>query len=344
MTYAAPIRAVAATAVTRKRGLPLEIDTIAQAPQSAFLRRAWFAAAGGEVETLLLRRPSGRPIAALPLVPAGPGGRLRAVPGSYWPFRGLPIAVEATDAELVALLAPAPRIWRLGPMLDSDPSLARLARLAPRCGYRVLTRKVGTSFALDIAAARGEGPWPKPSTQRNLHKHEKKLARLGDLDFRFLSGADWNGGLLDALAAIERNAWVGSQTGADRKFADPGMRQGWETALRDPQLAAMLGVGLLTIGGEPAAFSFGLNCGRTRYCIATSYDARFAKYSPGYLTGYWTYQAAAKRGVERLSLGAGDTGDKRSIGAVPEAGIVDCLFVRGALPAALLRPFWRSRR
>ncbi len=106
----------------------------------------------------------------------------------------------------------------------------------------------------------------------------------------------------------------------------------------------MLSVGLLKVGGAPAAFSFGLDCGRTRYCIATSYDARFARHSPGYLVGYRTYIEAAGRGVTRLSLGAGDTEEKRSIGAVPEADLVDCLFVRGAATAALLRPFWRSRR
>ncbi len=139
------------------------------------------------------------------MVAAGPGGLLRAVPGCYWPFRGIALAADAGEDALAALLAAVPaRIWRLGPALDTDPALALLIRVAPRSGYRVLIRRVATSLALDIEAARAEGPWPKPSTTRNLHKHEKKLARLGALDFRFLTGADWDCGLLDSLAAVER--------------------------------------------------------------------------------------------------------------------------------------------
>ena len=103
----------------------------------------------------------------------------------------------------------------------------------------------------------------------------------------------------------------------------------------------MLSVGILSIGGEPVAFSFGLDCGRTRYCIATSYDARFARHSPGYLTGYRTYMAAAERGVNRLSLGAGDGGEKSSMGAVPEAELMDYLFVRGSGSRPCCSPLWR---
>ena len=70
-------------------------------------------------------------------------------------------------------------------------------------------------------------------------------------------------------------------------------------------------------GRRTIAFSFGINCGPTRYCVATSSDQRFARNSPGYLTGYKTYIEAAARGVETLSLGAGDGGEKGSMGAEP---------------------------
>jgi CelD/BcsL family acetyltransferase involved in cellulose biosynthesis len=89
------------------------------------------------------------------------------------------------------------------------------------------------------------------------------------------------------------------------------------------------------------AFSFGIESGRTRYCIATSYDARYPRHSLGYLACYKTYIAAAERGIERLSLGVGDGGEKSSMGAAPEGDLVDCLFVRGRLLAAALRLAWR---
>jgi CelD/BcsL family acetyltransferase involved in cellulose biosynthesis len=222
-------------------------------------------------------------------------------------------------------------------VLNTDTLAAHLINAARKAGYRILIRYTATAYALDLA---GEA-WPKPSTLRNLHKQEKKLGRLGALDFRFVSGEEWSPDVLDVLDGIERDAWAGSRAGADPKFVDPALRRGWETVIADPELAQMLSVGILSIGGEPAAFSFGLDCADTRYCIATSYADRFARHSPGYLTGYWTYMKAAERGVTRLSLGAGDNGEKRSMGAEPEGELIDCLFVRSAALAAVLRRFWR---
>jgi CelD/BcsL family acetyltransferase involved in cellulose biosynthesis len=347
-----PVRAAAAPLISVEAGLADAIDAAAAAadPRHFFLRRAWFAAAAGDApaSTLVARRGDGAVIAALPLVRVGPRLLgLSAVPGCYWPFRSFPVARDAGDDELVALLAaPAARralgrVWRLGPVMDNDPTALALLRIARRCGFSVLARRTATSHAFDIAAARRAEPWPKPSTQRNMHKHEKKLSRLGAVEFRFVSGGDWGGGALDALAAIERESWAGSRAGADPKFVDPALRRGWDEIVRDPILAAMLSAGILSIDGAPVAFSFGLDCGRTRYCIATSYDERFARHSPGYLTGYLTYMAAAERGVTALSLGAGDGGEKSSMGAAPEAELMDYLFVRGAPLAALLRPVWR---
>jgi len=349
MTCEVPIRAAAAPDIRLEPGFAAAIDAVAAHERHLFLRRSWYEAAGGErAATLVATRADGEIVAALPTVAAGPRALgLRAVPGCYWPFRSFPVAADAGDEALAALLtAPAARAalgraWRLGPVMDNDPTLARLLPVARRCGFSVLARRAATSFALDIAAAEAAEPWPKPSTARNMHKHEKRLARLGALGFRFVTGSDWTGAVLDELVAIERNSWAGSRAGADPKFVDPALRRGWAEMIEDPALAAMLSVGILAIDGEPVAFSFGADCGRTRYCIATSYDARFARHSPGYLTGYRTYAAAVARGVERLSLGAGDGGEKGSMGAAPEGELIDCLFVRGAALAALLRPFWK---
>lgn len=348
MTCEVPIHAAMEPSIRLEPGISSAIDQITANQRHLFLRRSWFAGAGGEqASTLVATRPDGQIIAALPTVARGPALlHMRTVPGCYWPFRSLPIAADASDGELTALLtAPARaalgRAWRLGPVMDNDPTLTRLLSIARRCGWSVLGRRTATSWALDIAEARKDEAWPKPSTQRNMRKHEKKLAKLGEVAFRFVTGAGWSDAVLDQLTEIERNSWVGSQAGADSKFVDPALRRGWETVIGDPTLAAMLSVGILSIDARPVAFSFGLDCGRTRYCIATSYDEDFARHSPGYLTGYRTYQAAIERGVEVLSLGAGDSGEKSGMGAVPEAELMDYLFVRGAWLAALLRPVWR---
>jgi CelD/BcsL family acetyltransferase involved in cellulose biosynthesis len=205
----------------------------------------------------------------------------------------------------------------------------------------VLARRIATSFTLDIAAARSAGPWPRGSTLKKNRFHEKHLAGHGALTWRFLSGADWSTVLFDDLAAVERASWIGDEPSADAKFCDPRQRAIWERAAADPELAAMMHVGLLKVGGVAAAFSFGIEAGATRYCIATSYDRRFAKHSPGKLVSYRTYMDAAERGVTFLDDGAGDGGHKSVMGETPGPEIMDYLFVRGRATAPLLRRFWR---
>jgi CelD/BcsL family acetyltransferase involved in cellulose biosynthesis len=337
--------------VTLHPGCAAEIDDVAGRADSrhAFLRRAWFAAsAPSSTSTLVARRPDGRVVAALPTHDVGPKALgCRAVGGGYWPFRSFAVAQDASDDELAAFLsAPLTRhtlgpACRIGPVMTDDPTVLRLHRVAHRSGYRLLTRRVATDYKLDIAEARKAGPWPRPSTLKNNQKHHNRLARLGALEWRFVAGSDWTPALLDDLARIEANSWLATQKGADPKFIDPARAKAWRAMIADPVLAGMLSSGFLYLDGEPIAFSFGLNCGPIRYCVATSYDQRYAKNSPGYLTGYKTYIEAAARGIERLSLGAGDGGEKGSMGAEPTADIVDLLLIRGPWLAALLAPVWR---
>ncbi len=317
-----------------------------------WLRRAWFEAAGGpEVATLVAAKPDRGVFAALPLVGLGrPSLGIRAVPGSYWPFRSFPVAQEASDDDLAAFLA-APvvrrtlgRAWRLGPVEGGDPTVSRLLRVSRASGWSVLQRQVGTFFRFDIGEARKDGDWPRASTVRNNKKHEKRLAKLGPLEFRFVTGGDWTSQVFDDLTRIERNSWVATKAGADAKFVDPLRRRGWERIAGDPVIGTMLSAGILYIGGEPVSFSFGINSGSIRYCVATSYDQRFARHSPGTVTGYRTYIEAARRGVTMLDLGSGDGGEKSGMGAAAGPAVMDYLFVRNPVLAALLRPMWRSRR
>jgi len=334
-------------------GLPADIDDAVQAANErhGLLRRAWYQGAGAAgVTTVTAARAGGQILTALPLTGVGGSFRsIRSVPGSYWPFRSFPVAKETSDSELAAFLT-APMVrralgqaWRLGPVEASDPTATRLLRVARRSGWSVLQRQLGNVFVLDVRETKEGEAWPRASTIRNIKKHEKRLAKLGQLEFRFVCGSDWSPAVFEDLEKIERNSWVGTKAGADAKFLDPVRRQGWEAVAQDLALSAMLSVGILYIADEPVSFSFGLNCSDTRYCVATSYDEKFAKHSPGTVTGYRTYFEAVRRGVRFLDLGSGDGGEKSGMGAVPGPAVMDYLFVRNPVAAALLRPIWRSR-
>jgi len=319
-------------------------DAVAAAAHQAhgFLRWAWFeAAAPGRMRAVAVHRPGGEPIAAIPFLPGGRFSPAR-IPGSYWPYRSFPVAADATAAELAAMLAhPGLRsalgkVWRLGPVFADDPTAARLIEAAPAGGWTALVRFLGTCFEIDPATLQ-----PKGATLRKNRARERALEEIGPVEWRSFSGEEWTAVDRDAIAAVEANSWLaGLGGGADTKFLDPERRRTWERAAADPALARMLRCSLLTVGGTPVAFTFGLEVGKVRYQIANNYDARFAKCGPGKLLLYRDFAAAAGRGIARIGWGAGDPGYKSEMGAVPGPDILDLLFVRGTALAAVLRPFW----
>jgi CelD/BcsL family acetyltransferase involved in cellulose biosynthesis len=105
----------------------------------------------------------------------------------------------------------------------------------------------------------------------------------------------------------------------------------------------MLSCSILRIGGEPAAFTFSVTSGTTRYFIANSYSAGFAAGSPGRILLYRDFAEAAAAGIETIGWGAGDPGYKTEMGAEPGPEVLDCLFVRGRLLGRLMKPFWERR-
>lgn len=328
-------------------GVPALLDDLAARadPSHRFLRAAWYRMAAGEgAATVAAIRSDGTPIAALPTAPLGPtliGAR--SVPGSYWPFRSVPLNPDVSDAELTAFFAHPASVsalgpaWRIGPIYADDPATARIKRAAAVAGWTVLTRKLGRTFLFD---ARDEA-WPRRSTRRRLANYERQLEHLGAVAIRHVSGAAWNSAVLDDLAAIEAASWVGTGTdGTGAKFLTDAKRAGWLEAVADPVLAQALSATILSVGGKPAAFSFDLKSGSMQYGIASSYDQQFAAFRPGKIVTAYQLEQARKAGVETIDLGAGDSGYKREMGAVAGAEILDLLIVRNRPAASLLGLRW----
>ncbi|WP_326523147.1 GNAT family N-acetyltransferase [Sphingomonas sp.] len=345
-----PIKAPSTVTVECVAGFPAEIDALAaRGPvDRGFLRAAWFAAAtGDDGRTLIARRDDGSPLLAIPTAPAGPAlVGMRAVPGSYWPFRSILIAPDATAEELVAalrhpvagdMLMP---MWRLGPVYADDPAVPKVKAAAGRAGWTVLTRRVGHSFTFDLAAAADDG-WPRKSTRRRLAGYERQLAEHGPVAVRHLHGAAWDDAVLDTLGAIEANSWIARTTdGSGAKFLTAAQRDLWRRALADPALAGSLSATILSVGDAAIAFSFDLRAGDRQYAIASSYDDAWAAFRPGRIVTFHQFGQAHAQGVRTIDLGTGDSGYKREMGARAGCEILDLLVVRSRPAASLLRIRW----
>jgi CelD/BcsL family acetyltransferase involved in cellulose biosynthesis len=339
----------AALTIEQAAGFPRALDALAEESLAAhrFLRSAWFAAAapnGGA--TLMLRREDASLLAAIPTTPFGPALiGARKVPGSYWPHRGVLAARDATADDFAHVLsAPQARnlgpVWRLGPVPEHDPAARLLINGARQAGWSVLTHHAGTIWTIDLDAQRARG-WPSKSTRRKLRRYEALANELGKVEWRYVRGSDWDESALEQMGAIEAASWVGTSTdGSGAKFMAPHQRALWRAALADPVLAEMLCATILLINGRAVAFTFDMDDGPVQYGIAGSYISELRDYHVGKLTNYRAISDAIADGQAVMDMGAGDSGYKTEMGAVPAYDLVDHLFVRSRLVAGMLGPWW----
>lgn len=335
------------------------LDTLARAdrPERGFLRAAWFLSGPAPATRIVIAHgASGQPLAGFALRPRviGPsalGLRINEIAGPYWPMRGVPVDRAASPSALAEALSDKDvqrelgQVVRLGPALEDDPSLRLLREAAGLAGWRVLSKSISRLYALDLAALTASGTWPSTKGQQKDRWRVRQLEKTGPVHFIDFTGSDWSLATRDKIAAIEAHSWVGQlEEGADTKFKDPNLRTTWEAIARDPELGVMIRGSVLMVGETPAAFTFGLDCGTARYCIANNFDQRFAKHSPGRILLYRDFTSAAERGIEWLDWGLGDAGYKQPMGAEPAGTFVDLLLVRNAALARALRPLWERTR
>ncbi len=329
-----------------------EIDMLAESdePRRAFLRARWFEASEDPtLHTKIVRNLKGRAVLALPLVAKKIGPlTIRQIGGAYWPFRGAPIDPSATIEELASGLADYTvarelgAAWRIGPVIADDPSLLTLRDSATLAGWHCLERRVGSLFCLDLAALRASGSWPSSKGKQKDRWRLRQLEKIAPVRIETFTGLDWTSREHDAIGAIEAASWVGQlESGGDTKFHNPDLRSYWEHAAQDPNIGAMIRGYLLWVGDTPAAFTFGLETGDTRYCIANNFDQQFNKFSPGRVLLYHDFEDAADRGFARIDWGLGDGGYKGPMGAHEDASVIDLLFVRNPVVARIAAYFWQ---
>lgn len=331
---------------------PVVDQLVALAPAGqGFLRDGWFCRGEPEaITTLVAHRGDGSPILALPMRQLGPPGlKARSLAGSYWPFRSIAIDPSTGVGDMRAVLghpvtqnAVGP-LLRLGPIYQDDRFAQLMIAAADATGWHVLIRDMGQSFVQQLAEPGSPDAWPSKSRRKKARRMTNRLEERGPVTLRTVRGTDWSRQIFQDLARIEQNSWVGTRTDrSGAKFLNPQMLAHWQRAIVNPDLADMLSATLLYVGDRPIAFSLDLICAPVQYGIASSYDEAFADCSPGQIVTVQAVDDSLARGVRQIDWGAGDSGYKQELGAVPGSRIQDILLVRSASIAAALRPRWEE--
>lgn len=331
---------------------PVTDQLAASAPDGqAFLRGAWFCRGEPDaITTLVARRGDGSPILALPMRHLGPTGlRARSLAGSYWPYRSAAIDQSTGVGDMRAVLEhPVTQemigpLLRLGPIYQDDRLAQLVIAAADAMGWHVLIRDMGQSWVQHLPPPGSGDIWPSKSRRKKVRRLSARLEEQGPLTVRIVRGADWSRQIFHDMARIEEKSWVGKRTDrSGAKFLNPQMMAHWQRVVVDPDLADMLTATVLYVADRPIAFSLDLVAGSVQYGIASSYDEDFADRSPGQIVTVHAVDHTIARGVRRIDWGAGDSGYKQELGAVPGSRIHDILLVRSASVAAALRPRWEE--
>lgn len=336
--------------VAMMEGFPPAIDALAAGnlADHGFLRAAWYGAGAKEQgRTLVIQRETGgEVIAAIPTLAFGPpiiGPRKLA--GPYWPFRAPLLSPDCSTLHLAHALADSAArslgpVWRMGPVRGDDPAVAMLIAAAQLVGWLVLSRPAGTSWIIDLDAMRVNPP-SRGSTPRKLRAGWRKLETLGTPRWRTVRGAQWDAEALVAMGRVEADSWIARETdGSGAKFLTAEQRAVWQHALTDPAIAERMCAIILFLDDRPVAFSFDLDDGPVRYAIAGTHVEDLKHCYIGKTLNYRAMDEAIDAGFSTLDLGSGDSGYKRTMGAVPGYDMADLLFVRSRLAARLLERVW----
>lgn len=118
-------------------------------------------------------------------------------------------------------------------------------------------------------------------TRANLRRRRKKLAAVGDITLRCVSGGAGLDAALSVGFALEASGWKGK--GGTAINCDAETERFYRALAHYESTRGRLALYFLDVAGEPIAFQYGLRYRDRYYLLKPGYLAAYAQYSPGQL-------------------------------------------------------------
>jgi CelD/BcsL family acetyltransferase involved in cellulose biosynthesis len=177
--------------------------------------------------------------------------------------------------------------------------------------------------------------------RNNVRRAEKKLAKLGSVEmlhYRYCKGAAsgprWE--LYDVCEKLSRQSWQGASVTGTTLAHEPVRH-----FLRDVhEVAAGMGavaVHLLSVGGEPAAYSYNYVFQGTEFGLRMGYDQKFKSGNPGTVLIHRMLQDGIRGDQRQLDFGEGDSRYKHVWRTDSRPSFRFCLYAKTSVRAQSLR-------
>jgi hypothetical protein len=262
--------------------------------------------------------------------------KILSLGGYYWPFRGAcrkekMISSKQFGLKMADMLNSRAPAWalRLSPILDSDEAMQSLSEELHALGWYKFVRDCGKVFEIELPSTVEElYKTVSPSLLRNIRYMMRRAEKeLGLLQWQRFAGDSLTSEIIEKAALIEEKSWVTAKQG-DTKLLGSENRRFWQQVIDSPQPGAEVVLWVLTIAGQPAAFSFHVETERTLFIIANGYDESLAQYSFGSILTHQVMSDAISRGRRLLDWGSGDSGYKQKWGAKGSSSLQEHIFFR----------------
>lgn len=118
-----------------------------------------------------------------------------------------------------------------------------------------------------------------PGRRKGLQRRRDRLARQGELEWRYFSEGEGLATAVESFLALERAGWKGGRGTALASRPDTAALA--RAAFRPAPGPVSVRADVLNLSGTPIAVSLALLCGGTAYLLKTAYDERFRACAPG---------------------------------------------------------------
>jgi CelD/BcsL family acetyltransferase involved in cellulose biosynthesis len=162
--------------------------------------------------------------------------------------------------------------------------------------------------------AQAEAVWELAPRKRrdDLRRCARRASESGELAFE-TAGPSRRAEFLAELAALHEARW--RARGEPGVLADPAVLRFQDEATAALDRAGWLRLHRLRLGGRTVAVQYALQRGRTAYSYLTTFDAGFARLSPGMLLTAFTLEQAVREGARRFDFLRGREAYKYQWGA-----------------------------
>jgi hypothetical protein len=251
------------------------------------------------------------------------GIQVLSMAGYYYPFRTFLCPPDVKDAAINGFVdaihdESKVAVVLVGPLQTDDPVCDALQNAFRRRRWRLCGVDAGAQQVVQLPDSVEAF---RASLSRNLRKnHDRRLRSLesaGEFEISYYNdcSADRWEHAISACAEVESRSWLALDD--DGKTRVHGRESFWNSYAAHKDGSQRLSIWVVSLDGQPIAYSLAIDSGQCRYSISGQYDEAYKKHGVGIIADMSMFVQSIESGKTVVNMGDGESDYKRRWGAEP---------------------------